>query len=445
MAVLAAGRGTRMKSALPKVLHPVCGTPMAGHVIEAARCLRPASIAVVVGHEGQRVRDALAAADLTFVDQPDLLGTADAVARCRESLGGCETVLVVNGDQPLTTTELLQAVLDGRGAAPMAFATCTLDDAGRLGRVARDSHGAVSAIVEAADLPAVSGPAEVNAGVYAFDAAWLWDALARIARSPSGEYYLTHLAALAHEDGTPAVAVACEPGAFLGVDDRRALARAEAAMRTRILERHMERGVTIIDPATTYIDAAVHIAEDVTILPNCYLYGSTEAASGATIGPGTILRNARIGRDSRVESSVIEDSRIGERVRVGPFAHVRGGADIGDDCELGNYAEVKNSRIGRRVKMHHFSYIGDADVGEDTNIAAGIITCNFDGKEKHRTTIGRNVFIGSDTMLIAPVTLGDHSATGAGSVVTRDVPPGTLVVGMPARRVRRRDPEAAEE
>ncbi|GAB4334942.1 MAG: hypothetical protein Kow0010_22220 [Dehalococcoidia bacterium] len=327
----------------------------------------------------------------------------------------------------------------------MAFASCTLDDPGRLGRVTRDSHHAVSAIVEAADLPAASGPAEVNAGIYAFDAAWLWDALTRIPRSPSGEYYLTHLAALAHQDGAPAVAVACDPGAFLGVDDRKALARAEAAMRTRILEAHMERGVTIIDPATTYIDAAVRIAEDVTILPNSYLYGTTEIATGAVVGPGTTLRNARIGRDTRVESSVIEDSIIGERVRVGPFAHVRGGADIGDDCELGNYAEVKNSRIGRRVKMHHFSYVGDADVGEDTNIAAGIITCNFDGKQKHRTTIGRNVFIGSDTMLVAPVTLGDNSATGAGSVVTRDVPPGALVVGMPARRIRRRDPEAGEE
>lgn len=442
MAVLAAGRGTRMKSALPKVLHPVCGTPMARHVIDAARCLAPTTIAVVVGHEAAAVQDTLAAPDIVFVDQPEMLGTADAVARCRDALAVCETVVVVNGDQPLTTGEVVGAVARGRGEAPMAFASCTLDEPGRLGRVLRDASGAVTAIVEAADAPWAAGPAEVNAGIYAFDAVWLWDALGRIPRSASGEYYLTHLAAIAFEDGMPSVAIPCDPGTFLGVDDRQALARAEAAMRTRILHGHMERGVTIVDPSTTYIDAAVRISEDVTVQPNCYLYGATEVATGAVIGPGTTLRNARIGRGSRVEASVIEDSTIGDRVRVGPFAHVRGGAEIGDDCELGNYAEVKNSRIGPRVKMHHFSYVGDADVGEDTNIAAGIITCNFDGKQKHRTTIGRNVFIGSDTMLVAPVTLGDNSATGAGSVVTKDVPPGALVVGMPARRVRRR---AAEE
>lgn len=445
MAVLAAGRGTRMKSALPKVLHPVCGTPMVGHVVEAVRGLEPTAIAVVVGHEGDRVRAALHGDGLVFVDQPELLGTADAVARCREPLAGCATILVVNGDQPLTTTALLADVLTGRGTAPMAFASCKVDQPGRLGRVMRDSDGAVSAIVEAADAPAAAGAAEVNAGIYAFDARWLWEALPRIPRSASGEYYLTHLAALAHQSGSPAVAIPCEPDAFLGVDDRKALARAEAALRSRILDRLMECGVTVVDPATTYVDATVRVDADVTILPNCYLYGDTEVATGATIGPGTTLRNARIGPASRVELSVVEDSRIGARVRVGPFAHVRGGANIGDDCELGNYAEVKNAHIGPRVKMHHFSYVGDADVGEDTNIAAGIITCNFDGKAKHRTVIGRNVFIGSDTMLVAPVTLGDNSATGAGSVVTKDVPPGTLVVGVPARRIRRREREAAEE
>lgn len=443
--VLAAGRGTRMRSALPKVLHPVCGKPMALHVIDAARSLSPATIAIVVGHEAALLRSALAAADLTFVHQPDLLGTADAVARCRDALARCDPIIVLNGDQPLTTPALLRSLAHAPGDAPMAFTSCNLDDPGRLGRVVRATDGAVTAIIEAADLADPGAIAEVNAGNYRFAAGWLWQALDRVPRSPSGEYYLTRLAAIAHDQGTPAVSVPCDPAEFLGVDDRKTLARAEAAMRSRILDAHMLAGVTIADPATTYIDADVRLAPDVTILPNCYLYGATGVDRGARIGPGTTLRNARVGPGTSVEASVIEDSTLGERVRVGPFAHVRGGAHIGDDCELGNYAEVKDSRIGNRVKMHHFSYVGDADVGDDTNIAAGIITCNFDGQQKHRTTIGKNVFIGSDTMLVAPVTLGDGSATGAGAVVTRDVPPGALVVGVPARRLPRHNAEAAEE
>lgn len=440
--VLAAGRGTRMKSTLPKVLHPVCGAPMISHIVDAARQLEPARLAVVTGYGGDRVRTALDGSGAVFVDQPELLGTADAVGRCRDAMPGCETILVLNGDSPLIRPGLLRDLFAGRDSAPFSFLSCSVDDPGRLGRVVRDGAGQVAGVVEAADYTGPGGPAEINAGQYCFDANWLWANLGAVPLSAKGEYYLTHLVAIAHAGGRPAVAVRAEPLDVLGVDDRVRLAEAEREMRRRILERHMLAGVTITDPQTTYIDAAVRIAEDVTILPNCHLLGPTGVSANVTIGPGTTLRGAQIGEGSYIQGSVVEESSIGANVRVGPFAHVRGGAVIGDECELGNYAEVKNSNLGRGVKMHHFSYVGDADVGEYANIAAGIITCNFDGVNKHRTVIGAHAFVGSDTMLVAPVTIGEGASTGAGSVVTKDVPPGAKAVGVPARvigRARRSD------
>jgi bifunctional UDP-N-acetylglucosamine pyrophosphorylase/glucosamine-1-phosphate N-acetyltransferase len=435
--VLAAGQGTRMKSALPKVLHPVCGKPMAAHVLAAARALGPTRIAVVVGYGRHLVEDALRAPDVTFVEQTELLGTADAVRRCREAMAGCDPVMVLNGDSPLVTGDLLARLSAARGTAPMALTTCPVPDDGSFGRIVRDAKGAVEGIVEGSRANE-GGTAERNAGQYVFDAAWLWAHINAIAVSDKGEYYLTHLPAMAHAEGRPAVTCEAPNDEVMGFDDRVGLAEAERLMRQRILRAHMLAGVTIADPATTYIDADTRLAGDVTVLPNCYLYGATTVATGSVIGPGTTLRSARIGEATHVQASVIEDSSIGARVEVGPFAHVRGGATIGDECVLGNYAEVKNSVLGRGVKMHHFSYIGDADVGEYANIAAGIITCNYDGVSKHRTTIGARAFVGSDTMLVAPVTIGEGASTGAGSVVTKDVPPGGRVAGVPARAIPRR-------
>lgn len=433
VAVLAAGQGTRMKSKLHKVLHPVCGKPMAGHILDAARQLAPARLAIVVGHGAEQVREALGAPDIIFVEQTGQRGTADAVAHCKATLAECDRVLVLNGDEPLVTAETLRRLLEAGEGARMAFVTQQIPDGGSLGRVLRDERGRVQGIVQAADYSGPAGAAEINWGEYLFDAGWLWQMLPQVPVSAKGEYYLTKLADFAYEQGTPAVTIEADPSEALGVDDRLKLAEAERRMRGRILEAHMGAGVTIADPETTYIDADVRLAPDVTILPNCYLYGATSVASDTSIGPGTTLRNAEIGSNTAVQASVIEDSRIGKRVRVGPFAHVRGGAIIGDDCELGNYAEVKNSVLGQGVKMHHFSYMGDATVGENTNIAAGTITCNYDGVRKNRTAIGRDVFIGSDTMLVAPVTLGDGAMTAAGAVVTRDVAAGERVAGVPAR------------
>ncbi len=429
--VLAAGKGTRMKSALPKVLHPVSGKLLIGHVLDAARDLEPAKIAVVIGHQGDAVEAAITAPDLTFVEQTELLGTADAVRRCRDALRNCDEIIVVNGDQPLTTSALLKGL---RGhASPMTILTCRLEKTGSLGRVVRNSEGAVAAIVEAADYSGAAGPGEINAGAYSFEAPWLWRNIETVPKSASGEHYLTHLPEMAAAEGRHAATVPCEPDEFLGVDDRKSLAEAERRMRARKLDAAMAEGVTIRDPGTTYIDSAVELSPDVTILPNTHLIGLTRIASGAVIGPNSTVSNATVGADSHIQQSVIEDSTVGDRVRIGPFSHVRGGATIGNECFLGNYAEVKNSTLGERVKMHHFSYFGDAEVGDDTNIAAGIITCNYDGVDKHRTIIGKRVLLGSDTMLIAPITVGDDAMTAAGSVVVNDVPPGQRVAGVPAR------------
>lgn len=441
--VLAAGAGTRMRSRLPKVLHTVCGDPQVSHVVAAAAALEPGRIVVVVGHQGQLVRDALRGSPAVFAEQPRQLGTAHAVECSRTALDGCGQVMVLNGDAPLISAQLLGKLSEALcPPSPLALVTATADKPGRLGRLVRDREGAPAGIVEAADYQGEPGPAEVNAGQYIFDAEWLWEHLPSVAPAPGGERYLTALVAAAADEGRPATTICADLDEVMGVDDRLLLARAEGLLRGRVLEGLMAGGVTIRDPASTYVDARVEIGEDVTVLPGCHILGETQIGTGAVVGPGTTLEDAVIGENSRVRQSVVEQSTVGAGCVVGPFAHLRGGAHIGDRCELGNYAEVKNSNLGPDVKMHHFGYLGDADVGEGTNIAAGVITCNYDGVSKHRTVIGKHAFVGCDTMLVAPVTLGDGAFTAAGAVVTRDVSAGERVAGVPARPL---PPKRAEQ
>ena len=443
--VLAAGQGTRMRSALPKVLHPVCGKPMLLHILDAARALGPARIAVVVGHGAERVREAAAAPDVAFVEQDVLDGTGGAVDRCREAMRGCNPILVLNGDEPLVSAATLGRLLAALGEGRMAFTTQWVPDGLALGRVRREgdtSDGAVMGIVQLADDAGRSGAAEINWGKYAFSAPWLWDRLDRVPLSAKNERYLTLLADFAYEEGAPAATIAAGADEAIGVDDRVKLAEAERRMRQRLLRDHMLAGVTIADPATTYIDATVRLGQDVTVLPNSYLRGETSVGENSVIGPASTLRNATVGRDSEIAQSVVEESRIGERVHLGPFSHVRGNSTIGDDCHLGNYAEVNRSTLGRDVKMHHFSYLGDATVGDGANIAAGVITCNYDGVNKNPTVIGEGAFVACDTMLVAPVTFGAHARTGAGAVLRDDLPPGALAVGVPARIIPTAPPES---
>jgi bifunctional UDP-N-acetylglucosamine pyrophosphorylase/glucosamine-1-phosphate N-acetyltransferase len=406
---------------------------MGAHVLNAARELQPDRLILVVGHEAAMVRAALAATDVTFVDQTQPLGTADAVRRCKDAAGDCTEIMVLYGDSPLIRPETLRGLRAVRGSAAFSFATCRVADVGGFGRVVRNDAGAVREVIEQSDANNPSRTVERNAGQYVFEAAWLWNHVSGIPASSRGEYYLTYLQSLAYVRGRPAVTFEGPTEELMGFDDRVGLAEAERLMRERILRRHMLAGVTITDPATTYIDALSTFEEDVTILPGCHITDASHAATGSVIGPSTTLRNVRLGADTAVRQSALEDSIIGARVSVGPFAHTRGGAVIGDDCEIRNYAEVKNSNIGSGVKMHHFSYLGDADVGDRANIAAGMVTCNYDGVAKHRTVIGADAFIGCDTMLVAPVTVGEGAMTAAGSVVTTDVPPGGRVAGVPAR------------
>ena len=447
--ILAAGLGTRMKSARPKVLHPLCGRPMVAYVLDAWDGTREGETEraiVVYSPATEGLREVIGErADLAL--QPVPRGTGDAVAAALAVVPrDAVEVLVLSGDVPLVEPDQLAAILEQRRLddAAIALASVFAADPAQLGRVVRGEFGTVERIVEARDAsPEDLETNEVNAGIYAFDAAWLRRRIGDLAPSASnGELYLTDLIAMAREDGRIVSAVGFDDdGTFDGINDRSQLAQAEWALRVRINERHMRAGVTMRDPSTVYVDADVTIGTDVVIEPNVTLLAGTSIADGCTIGPATTIAESSIGAMSRVWYSVVERARVGERVSVGPFSHLRPGADIGDDAEIGNYAEVKNAKLGPGVKSHHVSYLGDAELGEGTNVGAGTITANWDGTRKNRTTVGKRAFLGVDTMLVAPVTVGDGARTGAGAVVTKDVPPGKLAVGVPAR-VREPHPKA---
>jgi bifunctional UDP-N-acetylglucosamine pyrophosphorylase/glucosamine-1-phosphate N-acetyltransferase len=439
-----------MRSALPKVLHPLAGRPMIAHVLDALARAGVEHRVVVTGHGGAQVEEALGAATPTVRQEPQL-GTADAVRTGLARVpNAARHVIVTMGDAPLLPAELFQALLreQAEGEAAMAILAATVPDPHGYGRIVRDDRGGAAAIVEEADADEPTRRiAEINVGAYCFDAAWLRANLGNVPAAASGEYYLTDLVALAVGAGRR-VAVVTAPRAELaaGINDRVALAVAERVMRTEICERHMRAGVTIVDPATTFIGAAVEIAPDARIEPFSVLAGATRVARDAVIGPYAQLHDSSVGERSSVWASVLEASAVAEDVQVGPYSHLRPGSEVAARARIGNFAEIKASRIGAGTQQHHFSYLGDADVGENVNVGAGTVTANYDGQQKHRTVIGDGVFLGVDTMLRAPLTIGDGAKTGAGAVVTRDVAPGKTVVGMPARPIelrRRREETTA--
>ncbi len=447
--VMAGGLGTRMRSRLPKVLHPLLGRPMLAYVIDAASTVADERPVVVYSPATEAVREPFAeAADFALQAEP--LGTGDALrAGLAAVADDADEVLVVSGDVPRVQAELLAALLEARrlDEAVMTLVAVETFDPSGLGRVVRTSAGSVDRVVEEKDATDDEREiGEINGGVYAFDAAWLRQHIDRLAPSPAtGELYLTELVSLARADGRLVTAIDVEDdGRLTGINDRAQLAQAEWDMRTELNLELMRRGVTMVDPSTVYVDATVELATDVTLEPGVILRGSTRVGEGSTIRTGSQVIDSVIGRDCTVWASVIESSEVGDRVTVGPYAHLRPGVVVGEDAEIGNYAELKRTRLGRGVKQHHMSYLGDAEVGAGTNVGAGTITANYDGVRKHRTTIGERVFLGVDTMLRAPVTLGDGSKTGAGAVVTRDVPPGKLAVGIPARIREPHPPRPAE-
>jgi len=459
--ILAAGEGTRMKSATPKVLHPVAGRSLVGHVIEAAATLEPRHLVVVVGHGRDEVCahiEEIAPWAITVV-QEEQNGTGHAVRIALADLDerGIATddgpVVVLTGDTPLLTGRTLVGLLlehESTGASATVL-TARLARPDGYGRIVREPDGSVGAIVEDKDASDEQRRIdEINSGMYAFVADHLGRSLGRITTdNAQGEEYLTDVVGLLRADGEVVSASLCaDADEILGVNDRVQLAQAAAIMRDRINERWMRDGVSILDPATTWLDVDVDIEADVVIRPQVSLRGPTSVATGALIGPGTTLVSCEVGAGAEVIHTWAELAVIGEGARVGPFTYLRPGTVLGRGTRAGAYVEIKNSSIGDYAKVPHLSYVGDAEVGTGTNIGAATIVVNYDGVEKHRTVVGDHVRIGSDTMLVAPVTVGDGAYTAAGSVITDDVPAGAMAVGRARQRnidgwVQRRRPGSA--
>ena len=419
---------------------------MLAYALDAARSATSSEPLVVVSPATFDVRDAFEG-HARFAVQDEPRGTADALRAALAVLDDdAAELIVVGGDTPFIEASTLSALLAERRASggPMALLTTRLAEPDGYGRVVRDASGRVSRIVEEKDSNADDRAIdEINAGVYAFDAAWTRRRLADVPVSAaSGELYLTDLVRLAVEDGDSVSALSADADEVAGINDRVQLAAASARMRRRILERHMRAGVTVVDPDATYVDDTVRLATDVTLEPGVVLRGGTSIGEGTTVGTATQIVDSTVGAGCRVWASVLEGATLEDDVRVGPYAHLRPGAHVGSGSRIGNFAEIKQSRLGRSVQQHHFSYVGDADVGAGVNIGAGTVTANYDGARKNRTVIGEGAFIGSDSMLVAPVEIGAGAITAAGSVVTHDVPAGKVAVGVPARI---RDPKPKQD
>jgi len=430
-----------MRSNLPKVLHPLSGKPLIEYSLDAVKGLTASAPVVVIGHGADSVRKTVGEAARFVVQQPQL-GTGHAVMSAEQLLREeADLLIVTTADMPLIRPETLKQLVEAQVSnnGPITMLTGIADDPRGFGRIIRGVDNSVQAIVEeAAATPEQRAIHELNLSIYCFDAKWLWGALKRIKLSAKGEYYLTDVVAIAREDEKSVKAIVLEDlEEAIGINTRVHLAEAEAILRKRINREWMEYGVTITDPASTYIGPDVRIGRDSIIGPNTHLRGKTVIGEETTIGPNCILEDAQIGSHCTLLAAVIEKAVVEDNVSMGPFAHLRKGAHLMKGVHMGNFGEVKDSTLRPGVKMGHFSYIGNADIGENTNIGAGTITCNFDGVNKNPTVIGANVFIGSDTMLVAPLNIGENARTGAGSVVTHDVPAGEVVVGVPARPHRK--------
>lgn len=440
MLVMAAGEGTRMRSSLPKMLHPVCGRPMVAWPIAAAREAGAGRVAAIVS-PGQDI--ALGLPDgVETVTQPDPDGTGGAVRAALPLIEGAETVLVLSGDHPLITAENIAGLLEAHAASGAAatMLTIELDDPGSYGRVVRGSAGEVERVVEAKAVgdatPEQLAIREINAGTYVFQAGPLAEALGRLSNdNAQGEYYLPDAFPALREAGhTVGAHLSDDLGVTMGVNNRLDLAAVEAEARRRILEAHMLAGVTVVDPVSTWIDAEVEIAADARIEPGTSLLGLTTVGAGSSVGPFTTATDSKLGEGVTAPHSYLVECEVGDGALVGPFAYLRPGARLEAGAKAGTFVEVKNSHIGEGAKIPHLAYVGDAEVGAGSNLGAGTITANYDGFRKHRTAIGENARIGVDTMLIAPVQVGDGAYTGAGAVIKSDVPEGALAVSENEQR-----------
>ncbi len=435
--ILAAGQGTRMRSDRPKVLHQIAGKPMVQYAIEAAHSIGSRRPIVVIGHGAEQVQQTIGDHADTVLQVPQL-GTGHAMLQARGKIDpAAETVLVLYGDTPFLSAETIQRLLDSHRAAQavLSLITFTPSDPALYGRIVRDAGGRVVDIVEYKEAtPEQRAIREVNSGIFCYQTTWLLSQLDRLQpRAGHGEYYLTDLVSIAARENARTVTCSCDEAEVLGINDRVQLAAAERLMREKINTRLMLSGVTLIDPSNTYVEASVMIGPDTLIYPGTHLKGQTTIGRECTIGPNAIVEDSTIGNRVEIVASLIEGATIEDDVDIGPFSHLRKGAYLCQGVHIGNFAEVKDSRLGPGTKQGHFSYLGNATIGANVNIGAGTITCNYDGQRKHPTSIGDNTFIGSDTMLVAPVNIGHDAKTGAGSVVTHDVADNELVYGVPAK------------
>ncbi|MGE5390648.1 MAG: bifunctional UDP-N-acetylglucosamine diphosphorylase/glucosamine-1-phosphate N-acetyltransferase GlmU [Deltaproteobacteria bacterium] len=431
--ILAAGKGVRMRSELPKVLHRVAGKPVVQYIVEAVKAAGVEHIAMVVGHGREKVMENLAGLDLDFVVQEQQLGTGHALMQAAGHIDPDHIVLVLAGDTPLLRKEILARIIDfhTREQAYATVLTCEFDHPYGYGRVIREKDGSFSRIVEEKDATQEERDIkEINSGIYCFQAGAAFAALSGIkANNAQGEYYLTEVLEILKRDGKKVLPLMLEAEEDIyGINDRVQLAYAEKIMRQRKNKSLMQSGVTLIDPDSTYVDNDVEIGPDTIILPNTIIEGKTVIGSDCEIGPNTRINDSHLGNGVTVESSRIKEAIVGDKCSIGPFAYLRPEANLAAGVKVGDFVEIKKSQIGEGSKVPHLAYVGDAIVGKGVNVGAGTITCNYDGKKKSQTILEDGVFIGSNTNLVAPVTIGHNSITGAGSTISRDVPPDTLAV-----------------
>lgn len=436
--ILAAGQGTRMRSALPKVLHPVAGKPMLGHVMDAARALAPQKIHVVIGHGAGQVREQLDAADVNWVLQSEQLGTGHAVAQALPHIQAADQLLVLYGDVPLLRVESLQRLSAQAGNDKLGLLTVDMRDPTGYGRIVRDAGGAVRAIVEQKDAsPEQLRIHEGNTGIMAIPGRYAGDWLNALSNdNAQGEYYLTDVVAMAVNSGTSVVVA--QPGdeeEVMGANNRQQLAVLERVYQQRMADAVMLQGVTLLDPSRFDVRGELTVGRDILIDVNVLIEGQVSIADGASIGPNCVLKNCSIGAGARIHAfSHVEGAQIGAECDVGPYARLRPGTRLQEKARIGNFVETKKADVGAGAKINHLSYVGDADVGAGANIGAGTITCNYDGVNKFRTEIGAGAFIGSNTALVAPVIVGEGATTAAGSVITQTVEAGALAVGRARQR-----------
>lgn len=439
--ILAAGKGTRMKSGLPKVLHPLCGHPLVHYPVRLATELGSSVTVLVIGHGGEQVEASLAGEPLRFCVQAEQLGTGHALLCAGEALAGFSgTVLLLCGDVPLLQRASVERLLEHhrRAAAQVTVLTATLDDPHGYGRVVREGDAVVAIVEEKDATPEIRRIREINTGIYCFESPFVFDALAKVGRNNAqGEYYLTDVLGIARAAGhTVAAVTAVTAEETMGINDRVQLAEATALLRRRINLGHMRNGVTLLDPATAYIEPEVVIASDTLLHPNVHLRGATRIASGCEIETGAMLSDCQLAEQVHVKAgSILEGAQVGSGSSIGPMAHLRPGTVLLGNNKIGNFVETKKARFGRKSQASHLTYIGDAEVGERVNFGCGTITCNYDGANKFQTTIGDDVFVGSDTQFIAPVTIGSGSLIAAGSTITKDVPPDALALSRTEQRV----------